>query len=333
MTDIRLALPLSIYRVSPVRAILAGTVWKWMERESGPDTTGSGKSAPDYNYGKVTGLSPDLLIMTETTESPYVCCGYCSAGMACNVVKPSLSDKMGDVAHPIRNQGGRPHNNGNNAGELRTGAKSAFNITLKSIAISEIKERLAQGYAVTIGLQYAQLPGYLKVQGGDFGHACVLYGIQQREDDDRVGFFDPLWPQGARGAWARWADVKAALWGDGNHSTTTVLYDAPPPPQNEPDCPDCPVEVVGKVDVDAIQRAAVGWYQSELLRETYAWSKNPTGIRAPFAVGDVAALVENEPWGVGKWNQTTWYLRPISADAGRWNEATWAGLQNGGTWG
>ena len=326
----RLALPLWVHRITPVRAILAYTLWKWLEKNTGhPDTTGSGKSAPDYNYGKVTGQSPDLLVMTETTESPYVCCGYCSAGMACNVVKPSLSNLMGQVAHPIRNQGGRPHNNGNNAGELRAGAKSAYNITLKSIAISEIKERLAQGYAVTVGLQYGDLPGYLKVQGGDFGHACCLYGIQQREDDDRVGFFDPLYPQDARGAWARWADVKAALWSDGNHSTTTVLYESAPPPPNEPEpeCPECPEYPVP--DYAYMEVSAVAAYQSELLRDTYRWMKNPTGLPAPFAVGDASLIVENAPWDEALWNQATWYLNP---NAARWDQAKWNGNTTGDVW-
>jgi hypothetical protein len=316
-----------VYRITPVRAFFAATVWHWLERETGlPDTTGSGKSAPDYKYGKVTGLSPDLLVMTETTESPYVCCGYCSAGMACNVVKPGLSDSMNSVAHPIRSQGGRPHNNGNNAGELRTGAKSAHNITLKSVAISEIKTKLAQGYAVTVGLQYADLPEYLKVQGGDFGHACCLYGIQQREDDDRVGFFDPLYPQGARGAWARWADVKAALWSDGNHSTTTVLYDAPDPAPVPPN----PVPVPKwEPDYAYAEASAVAAYQSELLRDTFKWLKDTTQLPAPFAVGDASQVVENAPWGDALWNRATWYLSP---NASKWNSAVWAGVTDGGAW-
>jgi len=328
----RLALPLFVYRIAPVRAILAATLWRLLEKDTGlPDTTGASKSAPDYQYGKVTGLSPDLLIMTETTESPYVCCGYCSAGMACNVVKPSLSDSMNSTAHPIRSKGGRPHNNGNNAGELRTGAKSAHNITLKSVAISEIKEKLAQGYAVTVGLQYADLPGYLKVQGGDFGHACCLYGIQQREDDDRVGFFDPLYPQGARGAWARWADVKAALWSDGNHSTTTVLYEsAPAPAPSEPDCPDCPEYPVP--DYAYMEASAVAAYQSELLRDTFLWMKNPTGMPVPFPIEDASQVVENAPWGEALWNRATWY-RYVAPNAARWDQAKWSGLpDDGGVW-
>jgi hypothetical protein len=249
--------------------------------------------------------------------------------MACNVVKPGLSDSMNTTAHPIRSQGGRPHNNGNNAGELRTGAKSAHNVTLKSVAISEIKEKLAQGYAVTVGLQYADLPGYLKVQGGDFGHACCLYGIQQREDDDRVGFFDPLYPQGARGAWARWNDVKAALWSDGNHSATTVLYDAPAPAPAEPDCPDCP-KTSGKVDTDAIEASAVAAYQSELLRDTYYWWKHQNStVALPFAIGDASLVVENAPWGEALWNRATWHL---AANAARWDQAQWAGVTDGGAW-
>jgi hypothetical protein len=333
MTYNRLALPVAVYRIPLVRALMAATVWRWLEKQSGRDTTGpTTKSAPDYNYGKVTGLSPDLLIMTETTESPYVCCGYCTAGMACNVVKPSLSDKMSSTAHPIRSHGGRPHNNGNNASELRTGTKEAHSITLKSIAISEIKERLSDGYAVTVGLQYAELPGYLKVQGGDFGHACCLYGIQHRDDDDRVGFFDPLWPQGARGAWAKWADVKAALWGDGNHSTTTVRY---VDPDTAGDCPDCPPvpQYSGAVNTEYVEALAVAVNQQALLTEMYHWVGNQDSV-PPFPLGDALAIVPNQPWSVGKWNQTTWYQRPPDPNGARWDTSTWAGVApiEGGTW-
>jgi hypothetical protein len=97
-----------------------------------------------------------------------------------------------------------------------------LDITLEALAVSEIKGRLQAGFAVAASLQYGDLPSYLKVQGGDFGHGVTLYGY--RETDDCVGYFDPLWPSGARGAWAKWADVKRALWGDGNHSTTVSRW-------------------------------------------------------------------------------------------------------------
>ena len=78
-------------------------------------------------------------------------------------------------AHAIRSAGGRSHNNGNNAQELRDGAKEAIGVTLDAIAVEEIPDRLRAGYAVTAGLQYGDLPDYLRVQNGDFGHAVCLY--------------------------------------------------------------------------------------------------------------------------------------------------------------
>jgi hypothetical protein len=191
--------------------------WRLRERTTEiayGDTFGS----PAYKYGKV---GSSLRVVSETTETPYVCCGYCSAHMAALTVKSSLTDKMHQEAHAIRSAGGRPHNNGNNATELRDGAKEAIGVTLSAIAVDEVPGRLRAGYACTIALQYDELPDYLKVQNGDFGHAVCLY--KWREDEELVGFFDPLWPQDADGAWARWSDVRRSMWGDGNHSTTVKL--------------------------------------------------------------------------------------------------------------
>lgn len=192
--------------------------WRWRQADSqvaSGDTFGS----PAYKYGKV---GSSLRIVSETTETPYVCCGYCTAHMASLTVKPGLSDRMQEEAHAIRSAGGRSHNNGNNAQELRDGAKEAIGVTLDAIAVDEIPDRLRAGYAVTAGLQYGELPDYLRVQNGDFGHAVCLY--RWREEEEYLGFYDPLWPQGADGAWARWSDVKRALWGDGNHSTTVRIH-------------------------------------------------------------------------------------------------------------
>ena len=91
--------------------------------------------------------------------------------------------------------------------------------------MSEITGRLREGYAVAISLQYADLPDYLKVQGGDFGHGATLYGWKE---GPWVGYFDPLWPQGARGAWAKWSDLTPALWSDGNPSTTLTRWGPAP---------------------------------------------------------------------------------------------------------
>jgi len=177
-------------------------------------------SLPDYRYGKVTGTYPALKVISERSESPMVCCGYCSAHMASSTAKAGLSTLMKNEAHAIRKAGGRPHNHGNTASELRAGTKSALGVTLLSVAIADIPDRLRKGFAVTAGCQYGKLPGYLKVQTNDFGHAVCLFGWD--EANDRAGFFDPLWTQGASGAWVPWTTVKNALWANGNHSTTTV---------------------------------------------------------------------------------------------------------------
>jgi len=173
---------------------------------------------PKYNYGQVTGLTPDLTVVTETVESPYVCCGYASAHMACRTAKAGLSANLKNEGHAIRAAGGRPHNAGSNANELRDGARSALGITLQSLTTASIPDRLAKEFAVVISLDYVDLPSWLKVQGGSFGHSACLFGSQ----DSMVGYFDPLWSQGARGAWVPWKDLQPCLWGDGAHSTTIV---------------------------------------------------------------------------------------------------------------
>ena len=177
---------------------------------------------PEYRYGKVTGLTPDLRVISERGESPMVCCGYCSAHMAASTAKAGLSTSMKIEAHAIRRMGGRPHDAGNTASELRSGAWDAVGVILKSVAIADIPDRLRKGFAVTIGLDFGDLPDWLKVQGNDFGHACVLFGWQ--EANDRAGFFDPLWDQGARGAWVPWTSITKALWPNGSHSSTIARF-------------------------------------------------------------------------------------------------------------
>jgi hypothetical protein len=219
--------------------------WKLGERDVLDVRQGETKGPPDYPFGKVTGLTPDLRVITETTESPWVCCGYCSAGMAVWTARKGITHSMAGAAHPIRQQGGRSHDNGSRASELRDGAKRAHNVKLDALAVAEIPDVLRDGLAVVVNLDYAQLPGYLKVQGGSFGHSCALYGW--KEDGDLIGFFDPLWPEGAAGAWAPWSDVRDALWGDGEHSGTVTSWTAAPDPVPSPapspepePCPDCP---------------------------------------------------------------------------------------------
>src|SRR4029077_18720202 len=197
--------------------------WRTRERDTGlADVYGAPASFP---YGRVAGLDPPLAVITETGETPWVCCGYCSAHMAAWTVEPDLSTSMFDEAHAIRAAAGRSHNAGANASELRNGARAALGVSLEALAVSEIRGQLGAGLAVVASLDYADLPDYLKVQGGDFGHSVTLYGYR---DDDLVGYFDPLWPQGSAGAWARWDDLAPALWSDGNHSTTLSSWGSAP---------------------------------------------------------------------------------------------------------
>lgn len=237
-------------------------VWRLLERRS-EIPEGETFGSPSYAYGKVTGLSPDVTVMTETTESPYVCCGYCSAGMACRVARSGLDSTMAPTAHAIRSAGGRPHNNGNNASELRTGASKAHGVKLTARAVSELPDRLRAGDVVTVGLDYAQLPSYLRVQSGSFGHAVMLRGwdddVPDPGSDSLVGFFDPLWPQGARGAWARWGDVKQALWGDGNHSSTPARKPDPEPEPEPPAPPPVDTTPFDQSDVDRAVDAALAY--------------------------------------------------------------------------
>jgi hypothetical protein len=255
-------------------------------------TQGSGKAVPDYSFGKVTGLTPDLMITTETTESPYVCCGYCSAAMACRAARTGLSDLMANTAHPIRSQGGRPHDNGSRASELRAGAKQAHNVTLEALARDEIPDRLRAGYAVVCNLDYAELPGWLKVQSGSFGHSVCLFGW--RESDDCVGFFDPLWGQDKRGAWAPWGSVKPALWADGEHSGTVKKLSPPSPPEPAPVPPQepAPEETYSRAELEAAARDAAVW-----------------------------AIVGDDDREVGEWVE--WLRAPKPAASDRWDAGTW----------
>lgn len=285
------------------------------------DTYGS----PDYKYGKVTGLVPDLRVITETSESPYVCCGYCSAGMACWTAKSGITHSMSGAAHPIRSNAGRPHDNGSKASELRNGARGAHGVTFDALARDEIPDVLRDGFAVVINLDYADLPSYLKVQSGSFGHSCCLYGW--KEDGDYVGFFDPLWPEGASGAWAKWADVKPALWADGEHSGT-VKSTRPPEPEPEPPPP--PIYVDPYVDERAAYARGVrDGVASEGDRVFRSW--------APGRLLDPADMPPGGRWDVSSWASTPepigepWAGWPLPLDAlwraqepAEWRHAGWA---------
>jgi hypothetical protein len=277
------------------------TVWVRLERDAlGPEAVTY--SAPPYVYGKVTGLYPDVNVMTETTERPYVCCAYCSGGMACRTARTGLSAAMSATAHPIRSKGGRPHNNGATASEVRKGARAAHNVTLSAIAISEVPGRLRGGYAVTAAVQYEKLPAYLKVQSNSFGHSVMLRGW--KVSGSWVGFYDPLWSQGARGAWARWSDVKRALWSDGNHSTTTAKLSPPVQPPSPPEPPIPPTSPV--------LPAAGVWVPPGPSWDLVTWNESPG--RAPSSWWDVSPW---QPagyvtvWGIDGWSRSDW-------TSGRW---------------
>ena len=172
---------------------------------------------PEYRYGRTP---VDFTVISERAEVPMVCCGYCSAHMAARSATPGLTNRMQVEAHKIRARGGRAHNSGSRASELIKGTLGAVGVTLKSVAIEDIPDRLRKGFAVVAGCQYARLPSYLKVQTNDFTHSVCLYGWVEAED--RAGFYDPLWEQAARGAWVPWAQVRNALMPNGNHMSTTV---------------------------------------------------------------------------------------------------------------
>jgi hypothetical protein len=191
-----------------------------------------GAGGPDrYRYGK--GPASILTVTTETRERPYVCCGYSSAQMAARTAKAGVSADLNNEGHRIRNHGGRPHNAGSNATELRNGLQRALSVDVDEVSKGSIMGRLRAGYAVVASLSYGPLPEYLKVQGGDFGHSVCLRGYRKDGSTEYIGYFDPLWPQGSQGAWTKWSDIDQALWSSG-HNTTKVKYVPPTPPVTPP---------------------------------------------------------------------------------------------------
>lgn len=172
----------------------------------------------NYLHGAVA--SPiGLTVITETRESPWVCCGYCSAHMACWTAKEGLSKDMFKEAHAIRAASGRPHPAGSKPSELQAGASKAVGVTLSTISKGNIVPRLREGFTVVVPLQYASLPAYLRNQNNDFGHSSILHGWR---DGGFVGYYDPLWQQGAKGAWTPWNDIDQALWDSGHLTTNTI---------------------------------------------------------------------------------------------------------------
>jgi len=172
--------------------------------------------ARSYPYGKVP--SSVGTVISERFETPMVCCGYCSTHFAMRAAKAGFSSNGKLEGHKVRSSGGRAHNAGSNAGEERLGAKRAYGVVLTGITTGAVLARVKAGYAVTIAISYAKLPGYLKVQSNDFGHKVTLKGYRS---GGYVGFFDPLYSQGSQGTWAKWTDIDQALWSSGHNTTTT----------------------------------------------------------------------------------------------------------------
>ena len=130
--------------------------------------------ARSYPYGKVP--SSVGTVISERFESPMVCCGYASAQFAARAAKAGVGNLCRNDGHKIRAAGGRKHNAGSTALELRNGTHRALGVTLTGIKEDSIIARVKAGYAVTVTISYAKLPGYLKVQSNDFGHTLVLKG-------------------------------------------------------------------------------------------------------------------------------------------------------------
>jgi hypothetical protein len=162
----------------------------------------------------------------------------------------------------------------------------------------------------------------------DGSHACVI-GIETNSDGKW------LWGDPLASGWQWVPPSKIEDWA--KNLSSGILFAVSkvvttPPPEPEPQPPKPPeVITVGAVDTEYVEDAAVAAYQSELLREMTFWLQNPSGT-PPFPVSDAIEVIKhpNEGWGIGKWNQTNWYLSPT---AGRWNEAKWAGIDSsGGVW-
>lgn len=177
-----------------------------------------------YPYGKVP--SSIATVISERFERPMVCCGYCSGQNVIRSATGGIGTDGSVEGHRMRAAGGRPHWAGNTSAELRQGASVAYGVNLLGISKDAVLPRVRQGFAVACSLTYAKLPGYLKVQVNDFAHCVMLKGHRAVDGIDYVGYFDPLFDQGSQGTWARWDDIKEALWSTG-HSTSTVKYVPP----------------------------------------------------------------------------------------------------------
>lgn len=189
---------------------------------------------------------------------------------------------------------------------------------------SSVKAAHNEGRAILIQGE-GNVPGDESFDGS---HACVI--APETHSDGRWLFGDPL----ATG-WQWVEPSKIESWaknlGSGIYFAVTKVQSTPPPPTPEPE-PEPPKPPPPPFYYPAMPATdyEVEAYQSELLRDTYYWLKHPTE-KAPFPLADVLEMVPNAGWGVGKWNQTTWYL---DQSAARWGESLWAGEATieGGRW-
>jgi hypothetical protein len=154
----------------------------------------------------------------------------------------------------------------------------------------------------------------------DGSHACVI-----GPETNSAGEW--LWGDPLASGW-QWVPVsKIETWAKALSSSIYFAVSKLPPSEPVPVPPTPPKsETYPKAPATDY---AIPVHDEELLRDAYYWAKHPEGT-PPFPIGDVLELLAhpNEGWGVGKWNQTTWYLDPQAA---RWGTAIWAGTTSVGS--
>lgn len=177
---------------------------------------------------------------------------------------------------------------------------------------SELKKCHNDGRAIIIQGE-GNVPG---TESYDGAHACAIG--PETNSDGKWLFGDPL-----ASGWQWIAPDNIKEWAQRfNSSISFAVSKMPPMPTPEPVPPKDEEVHVGEVDTEAVEAAAVGAYQTEVLADMYYWFQHPE-TQPPFPLADTIAAIGhlNEGWDIGKWSQTTWYL---ASDAARWNEATWS---------
>ena len=166
----------------------------------------------------------------------------------------------------------------------------------------------------------------------DGSHACAI-GIETNSEGEW------LWGDPLASGWQWVAPSKIETWAKALSSSIYFAVSRPVEDEPEPAKPPPPMQEVGEVDIKQVQESAVKAYQSEILADMYYWMQHPTEP-PPYPLGDSVAAIGhlNEGWGVGKWNQTTWYLAPpppLDPKGAKWGESVWSGTPGhieGGTW-